>query len=113
VTQANLSPPQFHQLPLFMTAREIKARYRPSPADKERVKEDGDRWETPEETWSRKAQEARETGHAADIMKEGPTGQINIEVARGMVIDGHHRTGFMAEYDPDRPMAVRFTDWSR
>lgn len=115
MTQANLSPPQFHQMPLFMTAREIKAHYKPSPVDRLDTVDEAtgqQRRETDEEVWARKAEEARGSGHAADMDREGPTGVIGIRPTRGYMLDGHHRVAYMAETQPDRlmPVSMRWPD---
>ena len=104
----NLSGQQFHQLPMFMSAREIQSQYGASPADREDVRGDDGEWrsETNDEVWSRKADETRERGLDKEIARNGVPGVIGIRPTRGYILDGHHRVGYMGETDPDRLMAV-------
>jgi hypothetical protein len=115
----NLSDQQFKQLPMFMSARDIKANYDPLPGDREVV---GDGWtgardETNDEVWERKAEEAENDGLYDDIVNRGAVthpvhlsamdagGKANSRARLGhdneQVLGGHHRIAVMGEEAPD------------
>ena len=107
---------QFEQLPMFMSAHEIRGQYQAS--DRERIEnEDGD-LESDNEFYSRKYDEANfdwgdgQGTHADHILRHGVSEPIALEYSptggrrRPQVIDGHHRIAVMHEERPHDLMPV-------
>lgn len=131
--KSNLNGEQFHQLPMFMSANEIKSNYQSLPGDR---KESGP-WhdmkvETDEQLYSRKANEAKHRGKGSrsggpslyqSIAKEGVKDPIPLSVnppsennpwighktrdfTTPEVVGGQHRIAVMGETQPDTLMPV-------
>lgn len=107
---------QFSQLPMFMSAREIKSQYAPWHGDFEEH-EDGSK-ESPRELWDRKYEESLEFGYHKTIPKEGVRRPVALEVVdpwwngnkRPEIMGGHHRIEIMARHKPDALMPVEHFD---
>lgn len=103
---------QFKQLPMFMSAREIKSQYDPWHGDFE-IHEDGSE-ETPRELWDRKYLESMDYGHHMTIPKEGVRNPVALEVThpwwngskKPEIMGGHHRIEVMSRHRPDALMPV-------
>lgn len=128
VTYNNLSEALFHgQLPMFMTAGEIKKHYQPSFGDREETEdENGWRAEHPTEVLDRKARESREYGSAEldgdyhstlaeSIARRGVENPISLQfrataikenIGRPQVLGGHHRVAIAAENHPNDLLPV-------
>lgn len=126
-------PPQ-QQLPMFMSARDIKEQYQPLPGDRGEVTHlDPNRDdlrlvfrdETDEEFWDRKAEEAADiptstregytTDLYSDIQDRGVQHPVHLSAmsqrrrehfGKDMVVGGHHRIAVMDEDRPDDLMPV-------
>lgn len=102
---------QFQQLPMFMTAHEIKSQYRPWQADRRAVEvPDPDightyRMETDSELWDRKAREAPDHGLTKTSVKHGIHTPVPLLEGRE-VWDGHHRVAAAAVHTPDSLIPV-------
>ena len=68
---------QFKQLPMFMSAREIKSQYDPWHGDFE-YDEDGNE-ETPRELWDRKYEESKESGVHLSVVEGGVKRPVALE----------------------------------
>lgn len=107
---------QFSQLPMFMSAREIRDQYEPWHGDFE-YHEDGSQ-ETPQELWDRKYQESMDFGYHMTIPKEGVKRPVALEVVhpwwngnkKPEIMGGHHRIEVMARHKPDALMPVEHLD---
>ena len=103
---------QFKQLPMFMSAREIKSQYDPWHGDFE-IHEDGSE-ETPRELWDRKYEESMDFGYHMTIPKEGVRRPVALESVdpwwngnkKPEIMGGHHRIEVMARHKPDALMPV-------
>ena len=102
---------QFSQLPMFMSAREIKSQYDPWHGDFE------DDYETSDELWDRKYQEAtlgKEPTLDKQVLREGVKRPVALEVVdpwwhgdkKPEIMGGHHRIEIMARHKPDALMPV-------
>jgi hypothetical protein len=126
---------QFHQLPMFMSAREIRAQYQALDGDRDLVYGD-DGWndhpETDDQLFDRKYEEAHETddfdsGHtlADSVRWDGVRNPISLQVAqekpahrfdlptptvgslgKPQILGGHHRLAVMDRHRPDDLMPV-------
>lgn len=120
---------QFQQLPMFMTPREIMAKYQPLDGDREDVVDDWDadyeetRPETDAELWDRKFDETHEKDHTGDeywaddnnapslhdsVRDEGVRNPISLQFpdrvgsqGKPQVLGGHHRLVVAEAYRPD------------
>lgn len=117
-----MASPQFQQLPMFMSAREIRSRYAPWPFDRYEVETPiasrtplGIRDETDPEFWARKRHEASLGVIPTldqQILKDGVHTPVSLEspgksVPRDpYVLGGHHRIAVMSEHKPDALMPV-------
>ena len=123
---------QFHQLPMFMSAREIRGGWQPLVGDVQSVQDHiGWRREKPDEVWDRKYQESenprlvhdeptgvwsREDRPLRDeILERGVEKPVHLQVPDGddtkpQVLGGHHRIAVMNEHKPDELMPVLFHD---
>lgn len=110
-----LNPQQFQQLPMFMSAHEIKATH--VPIDRLHVATSGvdRRLETDDEVWDRKVDEAWERPQGSrslrDVIHERQGRQprpmsLNPTSTPPTVIGGHHRIAVMDEEFPDTLMPV-------
>lgn len=89
------------QLRMFMTPHEILKEYKPNPADLHYLDDDPyastdenadrDRYETEDELWDRKAEEADESGLTDSIMAHGVKMPISLDPASRTIRGGHHR----------------------
>lgn len=103
---------QFRQLPMFMSAREIKSQYDPWHGDFE------DDYETPGELWDRKYEESVDFGYHMTIPKEGVRRPVALEVVdpwwngnkKPEIMGGHHRIEVMSRHKPDSLMPVEHFD---
>lgn len=103
---------QFSQLPMFMSAREIKSQYAPWHGDFEEH-EDGSK-ESPRELWDRKYMESMDYGYHMTIPKEGVRNPVALEVVNPWwqghkepeIMGGHHRIEVMSRHKPDALMPV-------
>lgn len=102
---------QFSQLPMFMSAREIKSQYDPWHGDFE------DDYETSDELWDRKYQEAtlgKEPTLDKQVLREGVKRPVALEVVdpwwngnkKPEIMGGHHRIEVMSRHRPDALMPV-------
>jgi len=118
--------PQFHQLPMFMSAREIKSQYQPLDADRLSVNADGHAeafgvkgpFSLMESDYQLYARKLRESGGdlERDIMANGVTNPILLEDGtdpngggwhgRMQIVGGHHRVAVMLRRAPDQLMPV-------
>lgn len=104
---------QFRQLPMFMSAREIRSQYVPWDNDREWVDHRGD-WETDEEVWGRKLSEARESGLDRDVVSHGVRNPVPLEHVdpwwhgnrTPQLMGGQHRVAVMSQERPDDLMPV-------
>jgi len=106
---------QFSQLPMFMTAREIRSQYAPWEGDRE-TNEHG-HMETDEQMWARKRHEASlgvEPTLDKQVMREGVKNPIPLQHvdpwwsgnAKPQLMGGQHRVAVMYEHRPDALMPV-------
>lgn len=118
---------QFHQLPMFMSAREIRSNYQALDADRE----DYTDWDDPDEPttqetdddlFDRKYEEATvNTFHSPNdsrsladaIVEDGVKNPISLQVpdlngsqGKPQILGGHHRVAVMEIYKPDSLMPV-------
>ena len=101
-----MASPQFQQLPMFMSAREIKSRYSPWPGDFEEH-EDGSA-ESPREVWDRKYNESLDFGLHRSVLKDGVKHPVALQAggADPLIMGGHHRIEVMSRNRPDALMPV-------
>ena len=129
--RAEHAGPQFHQLPMFMTPREIMSKYSPLDGDREDVVDDWDadveehRPETDEELWERKFDETHEKdehgefdGWSAEkslhdsVRDEGVRNPVSLQfpgmtvTGKPQILGGHHRLVVAEAYRPDDPIPV-------
>jgi hypothetical protein len=111
--------------PMFATAREIQANFKPWEADREARWEPASRIvnpnggsyrsETDRELWNRKADEADQNGLTDRIAAAGGVNRpVPIYTHRRegnfQLIGGHHRVASEAVNNPDRPIALTYID---
>lgn len=112
------SAAQFKQLPMFMSAHEIRSQYRPWEGDRELTHTpEGVRDETNDELWARKRHEASLGVMPTldeQILKEGVKNPIPLQHvdpwwhgnAQPQIMGGHHRLAVMYEHKPHDLMPV-------
>ena len=104
---------QFKQLPMFMSAREIKSQYMAWGGDREPTGDEGE-IETDEELFDRKYKEAVADGLHHSVLSEGVKRPVALEVThpwwngnkKPEIMGGHHRIEVMARHKPDALMPV-------
>lgn len=110
-----MASPQFRQLPMFMSAREIRSQYSPWPGDRFEVQtRQGLRDETDAEMWNRKRRQASQGSLDRKILSEGVRNPVYLEspdpkepLDRGpYLLGGHHRIAVMSEHKPDALVPV-------
>lgn len=108
-----LNPQQFEQLPMFMSAHEIRSKYQPLEADHEEIEdydEATDHYsstrETSDELWDRKAEEADDWGLTDNIREHGVHTPIPLNVDNGQLANGHHRVAAMNDIDHHQLLPV-------
>jgi len=120
---------QFRQLPMFMSAREIRDEFQALDGDREDVITDDDEWtESDDELFDRKYEEANDwkLSHgtswsdkdgltlADSILKHGVENPISLQIDRDRrgdhwkpeILGGHHRVAVMHKHRPDDLMPV-------
>lgn len=120
---------QFHQLPLFLSAREIRSNYQALDADRRKTYRDGgegfwvqDTAESDNDVYTRKYTESsRNRWHSTNdsrslteaLVEDGVKNPVSLQVpdARGeegkpQVLGGHHRIAVMERHKPDALMPV-------
>ena len=112
---------QFHQLPMFMSAREIRSQYQALDGDRDLVYgADGEEHdENDDQLFERKYDEAHDTedadsGHtlADSVRWDGVRNPISLQTGgfgvygKPQVLGGHHRLAVMEEHRPDDLMPV-------
>lgn len=111
------SSAQFSQLPMFMSAHEIRSQYRANDADRE-----DNRYgelETDDELFDRKYEEADDSGLAHDVAKNGVSDPIPLTMeahasrpgsedfaGKPQMFGGHHRVAIMHRQRPHDLMPV-------
>jgi len=96
---------QFEQLPMFMTAKELKNEVTP------------DDWRAGgpslDSLWRRKAREAEKSGLTESIRKDGVQEPVEV-VHRGethrYLVDGHHRVAAASKVGPKTLLPVRHSE---
>ena len=124
----SLSAAQFQQLPMFMTAREIRDQYQGHDGSRRRfaglsggeIQMFKGRHETEDEMFRRKVSEAEERWDhggdylAAHVRKHGVTHAISLQddptivgsLGKPQILGGHHRVAVMHADRPDELMPV-------
>lgn len=123
--------PQFHQLTMFHTARELRGGGvgKFLPADMEEVEDydsdelDSDgtykmRPETEDEAWERKGEEAEMSGLTEHIAEHGGVARpVDLSVGdrlvgheTGTIMNGHHRVAAQHDVNPDALVPVNWTN---
>jgi hypothetical protein len=115
---------QFRQLPMFMSAREIRDQYQALDADRDEVIGETDEWtEDDDELFNRKYDEAENNvDHAAGdsrslrdaLLQDGVKNPISLQADQEQtgshwkpeILGGHHRVAVMSEHKPDVLMPV-------
>lgn len=122
------SGPQFHQLPIFMTPREIRQQYRALDGDREEVVDDWDaeveerRPETDDELFDRKLDESLDApANPRDefsetlfesVKRDGVKNPVSLQfkdlavLGKPQILGGHHRLAVAHEYRPDEFVPV-------
>ena len=107
----NLSGAQWHQLPMYKTAHELKTTIEPG----DRAHSGGT---TTEDMWNQKSQEARrgDAASAYNIALPGSMSfhesiqqkgvQVPVTIGRGLLLDGHHRVQSAYEVNPHSVVPV-------
>lgn len=94
------------QLRMFMTPREIVSEYAPLLGDRLKVNQPFTKFEEPEATWERKAQEADKVGLTASIKERGVEIPVSLDPSTDMVVGGHHRIAAALKINPDQFIPV-------
>lgn len=112
---------QFRQLPMFMSAHEIRSQYQGLDGDRDDVMDEfEDRPETDEELFQRKSHEAEWEGYDGSpslwdrLEKEGVKNPISLQadhtqkgsLGRPEILGGHHRVAVMSHIKPHALMPV-------
>jgi len=100
---------QAGQLPMFMTAPEIKEHFTPHEDEYEQ-------YEEPHTLWERKLGESKETPYKNGksrytvFKEEGVKNPVDLRHDTAEIYNGHHRIASMEKIDPKRLMAVNFVE---
>jgi hypothetical protein len=119
---------QFRQLPMFMTAREIRNQYQPLDGDRDDVYRHGEytgRRENEEELFDRKYDEAENSTYDDEgqtlkesILTHGVKNPVSLQAdmeftgsdSKPEILGGHHRVAVMHEHRRDDLMPVEHFD---
>jgi len=114
-----LSGPQFEQLPMFMTAKEIKSKYSPHPDDYLHPDDNADKEETDRELWDRKLRQSSLKNKKfltegktlrAHIRDHGVQKPVTLDPDTKTVMGGHHRIAVAAKEWPKDFIPVVYSD---
>lgn len=97
------------QLPMFMTATEIKQNFYPHA-------DEYNDYEEPHDLWHRKLKESKQTPYKngksrySIFKEEGVQHPVDLRHDTAEIYEGHHRIASMEKIDPKRLMAVNFIE---
>lgn len=119
-----MASPQFHQLPMFMSARQIMATHGPSRDEASQYDGASD-----SEIWHYKSAEAEDTrwqrfpdgtaeSYSDNMLREGIRNPVTLgteaagrnDEGKLQVLHGHHRVAVMAKHRPDALIPVVHSD---